>query len=239
MSSTGMSLRASLLLEIPLLVCLFGQVSPVEAQRHIGHSACCGRQDVILIRGGAGYWPGADDMADHFESLGYRPTIVQHWQHRAVARQIIQATREGRMAGGVVIVGYSSGADSACTLARHLGDAGIRVPTMVLMESTFGRSVPANVDYCVNYYASRPLDRIPMFRGVPVEADSPYTVLYNINVKDYPQYAELARKNHFTISSTPMMQQLAGSIVASRQAALISPSPSVMMGTAPASSTLR
>ena len=213
-----------------LILCL-GGVTEAFAQRQVGHSQCCGRQDVILIRGGAGYWPGAQAMADYLASLGYKPTIIQHWEAGAVADEITLASREGRMAGGVVIVGYSTGADTACVLARRLGENGIRVQTMVLIESTFGFSVPANVDYCVNYYASRRFDLIPVFRGVAIDVESNATTLYNIDVKQHPEYAYLAERNHFTMCNTPMIQQLTGQIVASRQPAVIP-----QLGTKPAQS---
>ncbi len=53
-----------------------------------------------------------------------------------------------------MIVGYSSGADYACLLAKRLNNHGIRVETMILVESTLGFAVPENVDYAVNYYES-------------------------------------------------------------------------------------
>src|SRR5690349_6945702 len=85
-----------------------GSAIPSLAQHQIGHRVCCGRQDVILIRGGAGYWPGAQDMADHFQRLGYIPTVVFGVEYAVVADEIATAVSEGRIAGGVVIVGYSS-----------------------------------------------------------------------------------------------------------------------------------
>lgn len=191
----------------------------VQAQHDIGHADCCGRPDVILIRGGMGYWPGAQAMADDFCDLGYAPTIIHGWEHAITARKIACAARKGRLTGGVVIVGYSSGADSACLLARGLQKYGIRVETMVLIESTLGVAVPGNVDYCVNYYVSRSLDAIPLFRGVPVEAECPCTTLVNINLKDCPAFADQFRRNHFVIGSTSAMRQMTTDIVLSRQGA--------------------
>lgn len=194
------------------------------AQHSIGHGRCCGRQDVILIRGGAGYWPGAQDMADHFQRLGYMPTVIFGIEYAMTADAIAEAVSEGRMAGGVVIVGYSSGADYACLMASRLQNYGIRVQTMVLIESTLGVTVPANVDYCANFYGSRRFDAVPMFRGIPVEVAGSQTILYNINVKQHSQYAEMAARNHFTIANTEQIRQTAGTIVAQRQPAVLVPS---------------
>ncbi|MFN0051911.1 MAG: hypothetical protein ACKV0T_06950 [Planctomycetales bacterium] len=210
------------------LILLVSSEAPALAQHSIGHARCCGRQDVILIRGGAGYWPGAKDMANHFQSIGYVPTIIQHWEYSSVADEIGQAVAQGRMSGGVVIVGYSSGADFACLLAKRLQEKGIRVQTMVLIESTFGISVPENVDYCINYYKKRPMDFVPAFRGVPVTAKSSATQMYNINVANDPQLKFLSDRNHFTMCNSPMLHQMAGNVVASRQPAqLTSPASNV------------
>lgn len=203
-----------------MLVFVLGNVPQLSAQHSIGHSQCCGRQDVILIRGGAGYWPGAKAMADHFEGLGYVPTTIFGWETAAVADEIVEATFDGRMTGGVTIIGYSSGADFAILLASRLEKYNIRVQTLILIEATLRATVPANVDYCANFYGSRPLDVIPVFRGIPVEVASSQTILYNVDVKQFPQYAEMASRNHFTICNTEQVRQTAGQIVASRQPAI-------------------
>ena len=200
-----------------LIVLLATCVQSAHGEHQIGHSRCCGRQDVILIRGGAGYWPGAEDAASYFRQMGYVPTIIQHWQYATTADQIANATRQGRMTGGVILVGYSSGADAACQLASRLKNYGVRVQTMVLIESTFGYPVPSNVDYCVNYYADRAMDAIPMFRGVPVNRESRHTVVYNINVNKNRNLGFLARRNHFTIANSRGLFQLAGRVMAQRQ----------------------
>jgi hypothetical protein len=205
-----------------LVVALFSICGGSEAcaEHQIGHAHGCGRPDVILIRGGLGYWPGADAMADEFRCAGYAPTVIHGWEHVAIAKKIVCASRQGRLAGGIVIVGYSSGADAACLLARRLERCGIRVETMVLIESTLGTPVPGNVDYCVNYYASRALDAIPMFRGVPVECECPDTILFNIDLKCSPNFANHFKQNHFVIGSTCTIRKMTLDVVLSRQNAI-------------------
>ena len=205
----------------------------------MGHAECCGRQDVILIRGGLGYWPGADAMAEEFRALGYAPTIICGWQAGATAKKIACAHKQCKMAGDIIIVGYSSGADAACLLAQRLEMYGLRVPTMVLIESTLGTPVPGNVDYCINYYASRKLDMIPMFRGVPVEAESPCTIIDNIDVKCLPEFASQLKRNHFAIGSTTAMRELTtGAVVSRRQMTASSPD-STVIGSLPPLPVLR
>ncbi|MEI8021300.1 MAG: hypothetical protein WCH39_24040 [Schlesneria sp.] len=207
--------------------------SIAQAEGTIGHNDCCGRQDVILIRGGLGFWPGANALADEFRCLGYAPTVIYGWEAGATARKIACAHQRCKMAGGVIIVGYSSGADAACVLAQRLETYGIGVQTMVLIESTLGTPVPGNVDYCINYYASRKLDMIPMFRGIPVEAESPCTIIHNIDVKEFPEFASQLKRNHFAIGSTTAMREMATGAVVSRQPAMVSSHDNTLIGTLP------
>ncbi len=213
--------------------------SSADAQGTIGHAECCGRQDVILIRGGLGYWPGAKALAEEFRCLGYAPSIIYGWEAAATARKIACAHQRCKMAGGVIIVGYSSGADAACILAQRLETYGIGVQTMVLIESTLGTPVPGNVDYCINYYASRKLDMIPMFRGIPVEAESPCTIIHNIDVKEFPEFASQLKRNHFAIGSTTAMREMATGAVVARQPALLSSPDSPIIGGIPPLPVLR
>lgn len=187
-----------------------------EPTTRIGHSQCCGKQDVILIRGGAGYWPGAGALASHLNSLGYAATVTDHWQYGETAEKIVAAVREGRMSQGVVIVGYSTGADAACWMAERLNERGVRVHTMVLIESTWGTTVPSNVDYVVNYYEPRKFGKIPVFRGIPVATTSEYTTLYNINIAHDPYLSSLQNLNHFQLPNHPNMHGTIGSVLASR-----------------------
>src|SRR5262249_35237124 len=115
--------------------------------RHdFGNTHWSGRGDVILVRGAAAacipYWPGAPDLAARLAALGFLPTIINHYEVYAAAADLGRAMREGRLARGTSIVGYSFGADAACLLAEELGRSGIRVDALVLIESTWGVPVP-------------------------------------------------------------------------------------------------
>lgn len=185
-----------------------------KTRRRIGQPKSSGLQDVILIRGAAGgvvpYWPGAPDLARHMHSLGYAPTIINHFEYAKVADEIVIAQRTGRLNNGLTIIGYSFGGDVACLLADRLGKKGVRVENVILIESTWGTSVPGNVDRCINFYKSRPLDFIPASRGIPVVARDPQTELTNINVGDYESLSDLAKFNHFTLGNSHRLHGLVG-----------------------------
>lgn len=218
--SPSLVMTLALAVSANLLLPAAGHAAERDSTTKIGHSHCCGKQDVILIRGGAGYWPGAGALASHLNSLGYAATVTDHWQYGETAEKIIAAVHEGRMSNGVVIVGYSTGADAACWMAEKLNERGVRVHTMVLIESTWGTQVPSNVDYCVNYYEPRKFSKIPVFRGVPVMTSSPQSTLYNINIAHDPYLSSLQHLNHFQLPNHPNMHGTIGGVLASR----ISPS---------------
>lgn len=205
-----------------LAVCLASPFPSFRSKRRIGHVQGQQRREVILIRGAAlsiyPYWPGAQDLADHLEKRGFAATIINHYEYPRVADEITRASRRGRLAGGVSLVGYSFGSDAAGLLAELLDKRGIRVETMVLIESTWGTPVPGNVDHCVNYYKSRALDFIPSSRGVPVVARSARTQLTNINVGQHEGLADIARHSHFTIGDNRRLHRLVGDFLVSRRA---------------------
>lgn len=203
-----------------LAVCLASPWRAFRSRRKIGRSRGVQRPEVILIRGAAGgiypYWPRVRDLAGHLEARGFTATIVNHFEYPRVAREIVRAVRAGRLTGGVALVGYSFGADTASLLAEMLEQQGIGVEAMVLIESTWGTPVPGNVAHCINYYKSRALDYIPSSRGVPVVACRPHTQLTNINVGEHVQLEEIARHSHFTIGDEPRLHRLVGEFIESR-----------------------
>jgi thioesterase domain-containing protein len=147
---------------------------------------------------------------------GFQPKTICHWQHRRVADEIARAYYAGELAGPVTIIGYSCGADAACLMCSRLNRAGVPVTNLILIESTLGIAVPANVSFCYNIYESRWADAIPAFRGIAVNAKGPNTQLLNVDVNCYPELAPLAERNHFTIASAPEMHSHISELLAQR-----------------------
>lgn len=103
---------------------------------------------------------------------------------------------------------------------------------MVLIESTWGTPIPENVELCVNFYKSRPLDFVPASRGVPVVARSSCTRLTNIDVGRHITLAGIARHSHFTIGDDHQLHRLVGEVLASRRAPELAdgPPPKITVG---------
>jgi hypothetical protein len=182
----------------------------------VGHRHCCNRPEVFLLRGGAGYFPRASHFEDALRARGFQPRTIPHWGHRRVADDIASAYFAGELAGPVTIIGYSSGADAACWMCSRLNKAGVPVTNLVLIESTIGVAVPANVSFCYNIYESRWADAVPAFRGIAVAAKDPHTELLNVDVNRHPELAPLAERNHFTIASSRAMHSHISELLAQR-----------------------
>jgi hypothetical protein len=83
-------------------------------------------------------------------------------------------------------VGYSAGANKALKMSRELGEQGIAVDKLVLLEASDGGRVPGNVRECVNIYYPQPWGRlVPYFGGGRVIADTAATHVVNYNVRDF------------------------------------------------------
>lgn len=87
--------------------------------------------------------------------------------------------------GPVVIIGHSLGAYLAPSLARQLGDAGIPVDLMVMLDCLHDATIPPNVRRCVNLYQAA---KHGFVAALPVKAESSATVLCNIEVNKYQEH---------------------------------------------------
>lgn len=189
-------------------------------------SAQDARPEVLLIRGGAGYWPGVYGLAQELSDHGFAPQVIMGVTHSIHARSIADQYHSGQRSGPITIIGYSSGADYACRMSRLLGERGVPVSTLVLIESTLGTPVPENVDFCVNLYESRPAtDWIPAFRGVPVQANSPQTNLLNLDSRSNGDLQWLTEYNHFTVVSNAQSHVMLRNLLLQRQSLQTQPAP--------------
>jgi hypothetical protein len=128
--------------------------------------------------------------------------------YRQVTERIIGAHNNGRLNGPLVIVGYSAGADKALRVSRCLGQRGLTVDKLVLLEASSGGRVPGNVKECVNIYKTQPWTQfVPVFRGCTVMAESPDTRLVNCDLRDFND-GRYDWENHFTLAFNPYVEDL-------------------------------
>lgn len=145
-------------------------------------SAC--RPNVFVVRGIIGYWPFIETFEDALCDEGLSPTIAFPAQYCQLADDITEGTESGHLNGPLVIVGYSVGANSAIHVCRRLQERNITVDKLVLLETSYAEEIPGNVRSCFNIYKSQPLtDWFPIFRGLPLDAESSRTEMVNYDLR--------------------------------------------------------
>ncbi len=143
---------------------------------------------------------------------GYSAHVHQSFPIGTISQKIEQDSG----CGPITIVGYSSGADAACLACRRLEQSGIRVDTLILIESTMGVAVPGNVHYCFNIFKSNPAtDWIPVLRGLPVVAQG-CTQLHNVDVRCNSQFASFREHPHLKMATAPDVQEFVASLIDAR-----------------------
>jgi hypothetical protein len=96
---------------------------------------------------------GTYRMTREIRSRGVRAEINYPGEWEATAERLV---RNNPDAAGmpIAIVGYSFGARAAVDMARGLAEKGIPVQTVVVIEATASRPVPANVARALHLYLS-------------------------------------------------------------------------------------
>jgi hypothetical protein len=162
--------------------------------------------NVIVLRAMAGYFPCLSNFEEQLLEDGICPTVAYAGAHQEITERIVAAKNNGRLQGPLVIVGYSAGADKALVVARRLGECGIEVDKLVLVEPSKQGCVPANVRECLNIYKPQLwTEFVPFFRGCIVTAENPSTQLLNYNVRDYND-GRYDWDNHFTLTMNPYLR---------------------------------
>ena len=173
-----------------------------------GPIGCSNRPNVIIMRGPGGYFPNIGELEVRFLDEGVCPTVAHPDAAPALAERIMGGRNQGRLSGPIVIVGYSSGADAAITLASKLGAKGVEVEKLVLLEASDARRVPPNVHQCVNIYKSQAWDEyVPFFVGYPLQVSNESTEIVNYNLRDYND-GRYDWEHHLSLAGNPHIQDL-------------------------------
>lgn len=166
------------------------------------------RPNVIIFTSTAGYFPDLGEFEGRLDDEGVFTTVVYPDAHKAIAERLIAARNTGRLQGPVVIVGYSCGADKALVVSRRLGQRGIVVDKLVLVEAHEGGRVPGNVRECLNIFKPQPwCEWCSWYSGCPVLAENPATQLVNYDIREYND-GRYDGDNHFTLTANPYLQDL-------------------------------
>ncbi len=149
---------------------------------------------------------GLNDLSERLRGEGISAITVSGPSWPDLARRIRGARLRGELAGPLILVGHSYGADDAVRLARRLGRYSIDVALVVLLDATSPPPLPPNVARCVHVYRPTVLgDLFPiLFAGNPVEAaeGNDRTEIVNKIVSRADFGAAAARVDHMNIDAS-------------------------------------
>jgi hypothetical protein len=153
---------------------------------------------VYLLRGIFNVSVGLDVLADKLRQTGIAATVYGHDEAGAVTAAALAQYQSGARA--IILVGHSLGAGAALSVARQLGNSGVPVALVVLLDPVSSATVPSNVGRAVNFYVSGGL-------GTPVQAEAGFRGnLANMDFKS-------AGMDHMSIQAAdPIPRQIIGLI---------------------------
>lgn len=135
--------------------------------------------EIYLLRGLANVFSrGMDTLGAKMVRAGLDARVYNHAAWRELADNIIARSKRKQVSYPIVIMGHSLGANASTTMAKYLGDRGVKVQYVVQFDPTVTTFVGKNVNRVINFYL--PLEdnrnvvkRAPGFKGV----------IKNINVR--------------------------------------------------------
>ncbi|MEM7214448.1 MAG: hypothetical protein AAF423_02805 [Pseudomonadota bacterium] len=135
--------------------------------------------EVYLLRGLANVFSrGMDTLGVKMVRKGLDARVYNHAAWRELADNILLRAKKKQVSYPVVIMGHSLGANASTTMAKYLGDRGVRVDYVVTFDPTVPTAVGKNVNRVINFYIPNEehdnvVKKAPGFKGV----------MKNINVR--------------------------------------------------------
>jgi len=141
--------------------------------------------NVYLLRGFIGIWSyGIDHLGQRVDEAGIRSSVYQEDQWTQLADAIIKRYENATDHEPLVLIGHSYGADDTLRIAKRLEEHHMSVDLIITLDPVTPPKVPANVRLCYNIYQPSLLDKLPFFRGVPLETEmADGSNLQNVNIR--------------------------------------------------------
>ena len=149
--------------------------------------------EVYFLRGLANIFSlGLDVMAKKVTADGVENCVFNHHHWKALVNDVVERNYQKRISEPIIIVGHSLGANVAPQMATSLGNHGIPVAYVVMLDPVEAERVGANIDEVVNYY-------LPKSKETRVFGTSRFTgQIENINVSH-------TGIDHFNIDENPAL----------------------------------
>jgi len=126
---------------------------------------------IYLLKGLANVFStGLDVLDQKLIQQGYSATVHSYLYYEELAAEAARLQKSGK--GPIIIMGHSSGADAAISMAEKMKTLGVPVALVVTFGPTIDLVAPSNVSQVINYYfGSAPVAKGPGFRGTISNVD--------------------------------------------------------------------
>ena len=114
-----------------------------------GVSKSRGGSHLYVLLGLGNNSPGLSDFGSRIGRRGIPTSVHNHGEVHTVAQQAIEQYKSGRLRT-IMIVGHSLGGSAASWMAAELGQAGVPVQLVVMLDPVGGTEVSSNVRRSVN-----------------------------------------------------------------------------------------
>jgi len=126
---------------------------------------------IYLLKGLAGVFStGLDVLDQKLIQQGYSATVHSYLSYEELAAEAARLQKSGE--GPIIIMGHSSGADAAISMAEIMKTLGAPVVLVVTFGPTMNLVAPSNVSQVINYYfGTMPVAKGPGFKGTISNVD--------------------------------------------------------------------
>ena len=114
-----------------------------------GVSKSRGGSHLYVLLGLGNNSPGLSDFGSRIGRRGMPTSVHNHGEVHTVAQQAIEQYKSGRLRT-IMIVGHSLGGSAASWMAAELGQAGVPVQLVVMLDPVGGSEISSNVRRSVN-----------------------------------------------------------------------------------------
>lgn len=176
-------------------------VQPTTAGSRVGTVYC--------IRGWKGIWSaGIDAMAKQLSEKGVTTHVYMPEQVHALGATLVERYKNAPDHEPICFIGHSRGVDASLIIAKQLEDAGVKVDTIVCVDSVDQTTVPANVRVCYNYWMPGVIFDTNLLRGIPLQPEPGSTgQVFNYNCdKEYRSWRSWYT-NHINFDDDPKIQK--------------------------------
>jgi hypothetical protein len=157
-----------------------GRVGPADGRHHrrarLAFSSLFGNANasghIYLLKGLANVFStGLDVLDQKLIQQGYSATVHSYLFYEDLAAEAARLQKSGQ--GPIIIMGHSSGADAAISMAEKMKTLGAPVALVVTFGPTIDLVAPSNVSRVINYY----FGTAPVTKGPGFEARFPTWIL--------------------------------------------------------------